>query len=271
MNSEDKITLAARIWRSVVCVAAGFLLIAGASSWMIAQQRAPESPRSATDLAELQRLRTQLAKISDDVQYMTDRQAILDCIKRYTRGADRHDEALMRSAFWPDARISYGNPMSREEFIPYLNYDAHGSRAATQHHVTGQLIEINGNTAHSSGYVIYSSQMPRDTDADTIGQGSPGHALVNLPTPFGSGRYLERYERRNGEWKILVREYVEDASVSMKTVDLCASACLGRWDPSDISYLRPLESVSSAERLRRAELGRKPSRALKTILRRNSP
>jgi hypothetical protein len=250
---------------------AGMLLVFGVASFVTAQQPVPNKPLSKEDTAELRQLGAQLTAISDDVQYLADRQAILDCIKRYTRGADRHDEALLRSAFWPDAKISYGTPLTREEFIQAVNFSMHGGRAAHQHQVTSQLIEINGNIAHSDGYVIYSSQMPRDTDADTIGQGSPGRALANLPTPLGSGRYLDKYERRSGEWGILVREYVEDVSVNMKTVDLCATACLGRWDPSDLSYLRPLQSVSEEERTRRAQLGMKPSRAPETVVRRNSP
>ncbi|MEJ0039683.1 MAG: nuclear transport factor 2 family protein [Gammaproteobacteria bacterium] len=54
-----------------------------------------------------------------ELGYVRDRQAILDCLKRYTRGADRHDVELIKSAFWPDASISYGKPISVEEFAQW--------------------------------------------------------------------------------------------------------------------------------------------------------
>ena len=42
------------------------------------------------------------------VRNMKDRQDILDCLHRYTRGVDRHDRALMLSAYHPDAFDEHG-------------------------------------------------------------------------------------------------------------------------------------------------------------------
>jgi hypothetical protein len=41
-------------------------------------------------------------------------------------------------------------------------------------------------------------------------------------------------------------------------VDLCADGCLGRWDGSDISYVRPLEPLTVEERRARAEESKTP-------------
>jgi hypothetical protein len=54
---------------------------------------------------------------------------------------------------------------------------------------------------------------------------------------------------------------VNDISVRLEAVDLCASGCLGRWDSSDISYLRPLESLTTEERRVRAEQSQTPHTA----------
>ena len=43
-----------------------------------------------------------LEKLKRDVQYLMDRQAILDCIMRHSRGHDRHDSDLLASVYWPD-------------------------------------------------------------------------------------------------------------------------------------------------------------------------
>jgi hypothetical protein len=76
---------------------------------------------------------------------------------------------------------------------------------------------------------------------------------------LGSGRYIERWERRDGEWKILVREYVEDLALLGDTVDLCSSrGCLGTWDRTDLSYVRPLEHQTAEQRQARGDVNLEP-------------
>jgi len=57
---------------------------------------------------------------------------------------------------------------------------------------------------------------------------------------------------------MIVHEYTHDITMLLQPVDLCATACLGRWDRSDISYLRPLNSLTGEERTARAEQSRSP-------------
>jgi SnoaL-like domain len=49
------------------------------------------------------------AKTTDAaIRELLDRQAILDCIHRYTRGMDRHDKEMALSAYHPDAIDDHG-------------------------------------------------------------------------------------------------------------------------------------------------------------------
>ena len=41
-------------------------------------------------------------------EQLSDIQCIRDCAQRYCRGVDRLDEALMKSAYWPDATDDHG-------------------------------------------------------------------------------------------------------------------------------------------------------------------
>ena len=50
----------------------------------------------------------QLRQLLKDVQYLKDRQAILDVIMRHARGHDRHDAELMNSCFWDDGVDEHG-------------------------------------------------------------------------------------------------------------------------------------------------------------------
>jgi len=217
-----------------------------------------DAGKAAADLAALRALDTKLAKLETDVASMATYQAIWDNELNYTRGLDRHDPALMPKSFWPEASISYGSPVQVANIVSYAN-DGHSNSAAHQHHVTGLTLDVDGNTAHEEGYILYSSDMPRNKALDTPGEPTPGRALLGGKlTSLGTGRYENRYERRDGQWRMVVHEYTHDITMRLQPVDLCATACLGRWDRSDISYLRPLNPLSAEDRTARAEQSRKP-------------
>ena len=58
---------------------------------------------------------------------------------------------------------------------------------------------------------------------------------------LGGGRYIDRLERRDGEWRIAARELVIDwtAIADAATYADVASYTTGRWDHDDLSYRRP--------------------------------
>jgi hypothetical protein len=211
----------------------------------------------AATLASLRSLDAELAKLEADIASIITYQAISENELEYTRGLDRHDESLENSVFWRDAAISYGTLVSFDELAAWANA-SHANYAAHQHHVTGLTLDVDGDTAHEEGYILYSSDMPRDRALDTAGVPTPGRVSRGTYATLGSGRYVNRYERRNGDWRMIVHEYVHDISMRLEAVDLCATACLGRWDRTDVSYLRPLEPLSVEERQARAERGKTP-------------
>lgn len=205
------------------------------------------NPSSRMEAAE-----SRMEGLAERVEYLKDRQEIWDAGKRFTRGIDRHDEELIRSTLWPEAKVSHGEPLKREEFIN-RHLKKLAGYAAHQHHITGQTVDIDGDTAHVESYLIY-FHVPRDTSVDKAGPASPGKPLASEKTYLGSGRYIDRWEKRNGEWRIVVREYVEDLALLGETVDYCAKrTCLGTWDRTDLSYERPLRHLTPEQRDRRGE------------------
>lgn len=236
--------------------AIGVLALTAAAIWAASTEapRAQQSLSSATLIANLQ---ARLAALDPEVRHLKDRRDIFDVAKRYTRGADRHDKDLVRSAFWPDATVSFGTPMGLTEYVDWEESTLAGY-AAHQHHITGQTIEVDADTAHVESYVVY-FLVPRDRSADSAGPATLGKALTSEKTRLGSGRYIERWQRRDGEWRILVREYVEDLALLGETVDLCTNGgCLGSWDKTDLSYTRPLEHQTPAQRQARGDANRQP-------------
>jgi len=124
-----------------------------------------------------------------------DRAAIHDVLMRYFRGADRTDADLIRDCFHPDAEIDFGEFFKGDlpAFVEYLPGPTGWGAFARTLHVTGnELIEVDGTTARAETYCVAYHEPPAE----------PGEAP---PIMIVWLRYLDRFERRQGEWRILRR------------------------------------------------------------------
>jgi hypothetical protein len=170
----------------------------------------------------------QLQQLVRDVQYLKDRQAILDVIMRQARGHDRHDEELMNSCFWEDGVDEHGQFVTPGPAYGAWANGAHSSYFGHTHNIANHLCEIDGDTAHADTYVI-GAFLPRN---------APGTAR------FTAGRYVDRLERRNGEWRIALRRTVIEVELGGESKwpehPVSESFPKGAWDEGDLSYARPL-------------------------------
>jgi len=125
------------------------------------------------------------------------REQIRQVAVRYCRGVDRLDEATMRSAYWPDAiddhGVFVGNAMEFCEMV----VRTHRRFDSTMHCIFNHLIELHDDTTATGE--IYNVSYMHSTD-----DGGRRH----LDTWWG--RYVDRYERRDGEWRILHRVCVHE-------------------------------------------------------------
>jgi 3-phenylpropionate/cinnamic acid dioxygenase small subunit len=169
----------------------------------------------------------ELTRLREQVQELVDHRAITDCVYRYARGLDRHDADIYASAYHEDAIDHHGEFLGRrDEFVPWglallaSEWDAH------THFITNVRIEIDGDTAHSECYVLFAQ---RRRDRPTL--------------DIGGGRYIDRLERRAGEWRIAARELVIDWTGEAATTSFGGTETYpaGRWDTDDPSYRRPFE------------------------------
>jgi hypothetical protein len=133
--------------------------------------------------------------VSEDLKILVEREKIRDCIARLARGEDRRDADAIRAAYWPDSVTDYG--VFRGSFDEYLAWVVPGSDAikVTQH-VLGQcVIELAGETARVETHVNSYHRVDFGTEErDTL---------------IG-GRYLDRLEKRQGEWRIAERTMLYD-------------------------------------------------------------
>jgi hypothetical protein len=179
-----------------------------------------------------------LEQLRRDVQYLKDRQAILDCIARHARGCDRHDVELLTSTYHNDGQDEHGFTInSGPGYAEWANaIHSAGSKLHT-HNITTHLCEVEGDVAHCETYVI----------VGLLNKDEKTSRLI-------SGRYIDRLERRDGEWKIALRRstvdmlIAGDASILKAPIFIEQGYTKATQDRRDVSYQRPLNLDAPAER-----------------------
>jgi ketosteroid isomerase-like protein len=178
--------------------------------------------------------RNQSNTVEARLRLIEDRQAIHDVIVRYCRGVDRSDPALVAAAFHDDAIDNhFGVVLPFREAIATLKAARSGaspSKTTSMHNICNVLIEVDGDIARSESYVIVIVRIPHDGGAIDW-----THA----------GRYVDRFERRNGEWRIAYRTVVYDlerfdevvaAPDGLSQARYLDNAVRGKRGPGDFSY-----------------------------------
>ena len=170
------------------------------------------------------------------MQNLHDRQDILDCITREARGRDRQDVELTLSAFWDDALDEHGPRVtSALEYPEQANAGHARFFKATCHNLANHSCEIDGDIAHCETYVV---------GAMLIGNLKNTILLI--------GRYIDRMERRDGEWRIARRRTIVDTSLqgdaSFLQTPMVTGFPKGVWSKADPSYQRPLDFEAPVER-----------------------
>jgi SnoaL-like domain len=136
-----------------------------------------------------------MSTINDELQALLNRDKIRECIVRLARGEDRRNAVAITSCYWADSITDYG--VFSGTFAEYLAWVVPGSPAipVTQHVLGQSLIELKGDMALVETHVTsYHRIDPGAEHRDTI---------------IG-GRYLDRFEKRNGEWRIAERTMLYD-------------------------------------------------------------
>ncbi|MEE2662979.1 MAG: nuclear transport factor 2 family protein [Myxococcota bacterium] len=187
------------------------------------QRFAPGSLRGARDGSDPVLQLSVPARLDSAEQRTADREAIYAQLARYCRGVDRRDDELLRSVYWPDAYDHHGHfEGDLEGFIRFVNEAVHARFRCTMHKLGNALIEIDGDTAHCETYAIgHHVREEADRDIDDLVMGL---------------RYIDRFERRAGEWRIARREVRYEWQRLDRLDQRDPEWTLGRQDRSDPVY-----------------------------------
>ncbi len=127
---------------------------------------------------------------------LADRAAILDVLGRFARGSDRFDTVLMASCYWPDAIDNHGGFNG-----PAAEYIDWAIR------LTDTFERMSHMLGHSN--VDFAGDLAAVETAFTF-YGTYTNAAGARIDAMQIGRYLDRFERRGGEWRIALRQVVLD-------------------------------------------------------------
>jgi hypothetical protein len=156
------------------------------------------------------------------LQELLDKQEIVEQIYNYGRSMDRLDHELGKAVFHPEAVADYGEQMYQGTGWGFVDMalSAHLGYLAHSHQFSNILVQVDGDTATSQ---TYGDVTLRRRDADGV-----LHDSRNL------GRYVDRWARRDGVWRIIARRYVHDFDQSGPAAGLFETE--GRRDRQDASY-----------------------------------
>jgi hypothetical protein len=136
---------------------------------------------------------------------LSDIECIREVALRYCRGVDRLDEALMKSAYWPEATDDHGVYVGDAMTFVEHCMVSHLRWRSTSHCIFNHSIELEPDGVHARGEMYNVTYLFRK-DEDVL--------------DTWHGRYLDRYERRGGEWRIRERVCVHEGSYSGPTLPM---------------------------------------------------
>ncbi|MGW1786400.1 nuclear transport factor 2 family protein [Streptomyces sp. NPDC002143] len=151
------------------------------------------------------------------VQELLDKEAIRDVIYRFCRGADRMERDLVQSCYHSDA-IDHHGPYHGPGHGFYDAANAIEIPKVMHHHVGQTYIQLEGHVAKVETYCL-ATFIPDSGDVSTW--------VV---------RYLDRFEKRDGEWKIAHRFVAFDTILGEGGMGAMPENSYGHRDRTDYSH-----------------------------------
>ncbi len=149
------------------------------------------------------------------------KQAIADLIHAGARANDRKDLDGMRACYWPDAITWHGGYKGPSAgFIDYAVPIIERCLQAA-HHVSNVLVEVQGDRALAESHYFAHHRRPAASGAGE-------------EDAFFEGRYIDVLERREGEWRIVLRRGISDFSGAVP-----ATTPYAAWPQGTHSLPRP--------------------------------
>ncbi|QUT07343.1 nuclear transport factor 2 family protein [Sphingobium phenoxybenzoativorans] len=151
-----------------------------------------------------------------ELEDLVARRDVYAVLTRYCRALDRADVELMRTVYWPDGVDIHGiYSGNAAEFVEFIISEITQYFEMGTHCLLNVDIKVDGDVACSESYLYSACRVRENMTEAMFGsryfkmRGGRGLDAGNEQFVM-AGRYLDRLERRNGEWRIAKRQVVMD-------------------------------------------------------------
>lgn len=136
--------------------------------------------------------------LAREVDQLRSENTIRKRLLTYARGIDRRNQGDIAQVFWPEADCHYGmfRGTAGEFCGEILGWLENSGMDLTSHMIGNIIVDLNGDRAFAESYLT---------------------AYHRLKGKFGAltdcivgARYVDEFERRNGEWRIAKRKLIYD-------------------------------------------------------------
>jgi hypothetical protein len=191
-----------------------------------------------------------MSALPKEVQDVVDSHQIQAVIHQYCRALDRCDLELLKDVYWPDAIHNHGifdgGALEFAEFaIPVIARVF----AKTQHRISNVTFDLRGDVAYTESYVLAFHSISSDPEImlEVFG---PEYAAAHADDGVDAhdfifvGRYHDRFEKREGTWRIALRTVSLDWTINQPGSAVSGENIVnavdrqGARDRSDLSYAR---------------------------------
>jgi hypothetical protein len=195
--------------------------------------------------------------LEQKIQLILDRQAIEHVLAMYCRAIDRMDIELLKSVYHPDGTDDHG-PFcgNAHEFAEHIIPTLGEVIIDGMHTVTHSAIEVQGNFATAESYYVAYQRCPGGLPKVEAFFGERYAAQVRKQGLLEAdhdyicgGRYIDLFEKRAGEWKILRRKITNEWNIVQPSSRITDQGHIGgynlpgRRDRQDPVYLNRLPNT----------------------------
>jgi hypothetical protein len=131
------------------------------------------------------------------LEQLIDREAIRSVLYRYCRAIDRRDAPLLESVYWDGAYEWHGGYRGPAAGFRELAMHGPWSFEVMRHSLGTINIDLDGDLAYSEAYFVASGVLRERRD---------GQRMLRVH----EGGYIDTFERRGDEWRIIRRTVVKD-------------------------------------------------------------
>lgn len=173
---------------------------------------------------------------------VADRLAIQDVMLRWCRAVDRLDVEAIRDVFHADGHDNHGPYSGGVDGLIDWVRARHKGIPFSSHQVSNMLIEFAGpDIALAETYARTIQTYPPEARASLVQLVGSNEKLPDGEVDyFTSSRYIDRFERRNGVWKIRERTVVSDwkrvVPVPATAPSAPGAVARGRRDQEDVLF-----------------------------------